>query len=111
MSQRVTTDDVLAAELARCERILKGLYREVKTFRPEGKHFYFAVTTPTDADLQGFYTPSLRMSYLASQLGAKKGATLVEEPENTAHLVIKAAGYQVTYHVHITFGEYLRERA
>lgn len=108
MSQHVTTGDVLAIEQARCEEILKGLYLEVKAFHPEGKHLYFTVTTPTDANLQGFYTPSLRMSYLASQLGAKKGKTLVEEPENTAHLVIKASEYQVTYDVHITFGESLR---
>lgn len=110
MSQHVSTDDILAAELARCERILQGLYREVTTYRPNGKHFYFFVGSPTDADLQGFRTPGLRMIHLARQLKAQKGATHVEEPENTTHMMIKAAGYQVTYEVHVTFKEYLRER-
>lgn len=109
MSQRVSTDEVLAAELKRCKKVLRDLYNGVTASIPNRKDFSFAVGSPKDVNLQRFQNPGLRMSYIADKLGAEKGSTRVEEAENTAHMDITASEYQVTYRVHITFEEYLRQ--
>lgn len=109
MSQGVT-NDILEAELARCKKVLSGLYSYVENRGRNNKDFYFIVGSPTDENLQGFCTDAMRIIYVAGKLKATRNDNQVEQDRNTAHLIIQHPKYQMSYEVHITFEEPLLTR-
>jgi hypothetical protein len=92
----------IAAELDRCETILKGMYREVIPASND-KHLFFYVRYPTDEDILGS-SYSFAIAHICEQLGGEKGGG-VEPREGTATICIPSSGGGRPYWVHITLGD------